>query len=48
LRTKLPNGTPAESTAEADFTASKKATVLIIPDSYGRFRPRVTADGTNR
>lgn len=48
LRTKLPNGTPAESTAEADFTASKKATILIIPDSYGRFRPRVTSDGTNR
>ncbi|HZE58482.1 MAG TPA: hypothetical protein VE031_11550 [Chthoniobacterales bacterium] len=48
LRTKLPNGTPAESTAEADFTASKRATLLIIPDSYGRFRPRVTIDGANR
>lgn len=48
LRTKLPNGTPAESTAEADFTASKRATLLVIPDSYGRFRPRVTIDGSNR
>jgi hypothetical protein len=48
LRTKLPNGTPAESTAEADFAASKRATLLIIPDSYGRFRPRVTIDGSNR
>jgi hypothetical protein len=48
LRTKLPNGTPAESTAEADFSVSKRATVLIIPDSYGRFRPRVASDGTLR
>ena len=47
LRTKLPNGTPAESGAEADFRASKRATLLIIPDSYGRFRPRVTIDGRN-
>jgi hypothetical protein len=47
LRTKLSNGTPAESGAEADFKAAKRATVLIIPDSYGRFRPRVTVDGRN-
>lgn len=47
LQTKLPNGTPSESTAEADFKASKHATLLIIPDSYGRFRPRVTFDGKN-
>lgn len=45
LRTTLPNGTPAESEAEADFQASNRATLLIIPDSYGRFRPRVTIDG---
>lgn len=45
LRTTLPNGTPSESTAEADFKASKRATLLIIPDSYGRFRPRVAIDG---
>ena len=48
LRTKLPNGIPAESGAEADFNASTRATLLIIPDSYGRFRPRVTIDGKNR
>jgi hypothetical protein len=48
LRTTLPNGTPSESTAEADFKASKHATLLIIPDSYGRFRPRVTIDGSSR
>lgn len=45
LRTTLPNGTPAESEAEANFQASKRGTLLIIPDSYGRFRPRVTVDG---
>lgn len=47
LRTRLPNGTPAESGAEADLKASKRGTLLIIPDSYGRFRPRVTIDGKN-
>ena len=45
LKTKLPNGTEAESGAEADFVASKRGTLLVIPDSYGRFRPRVTIDG---
>ena len=45
LRTRLANGTPAESGAEVDFKDSKRSTVLVIPDSYGRFRPRVTADG---
>jgi hypothetical protein len=48
LHSRLPNGTPAESSAEADFNASNRATLLIIPDSYGRFRPRVTIDGKNR
>ncbi|MEO5720643.1 MAG: hypothetical protein ABIR71_04125 [Chthoniobacterales bacterium] len=47
LQTRLPNGTPAESGTEADFRASKRATLLIIPDSYGRFRPRVAIDGKN-
>lgn len=47
LRTTLPTGTPAESDVEADFTASKHWTLLVIPDSYGRFRPRITADGKN-
>jgi hypothetical protein len=31
--------------AEADFVASKRGTLLVIPDTYGRFRPRVTIDG---
>lgn len=47
IETKLPNGRPASSLAEADFKVNKRATLLIIPDSYGRFRPRVTIDGSN-
>ncbi len=46
LATRLPNGTPAEGGSEVDFKNIRRATVLIIPDSYGRFRPRVIADGT--
>ncbi len=41
----LPSGTPVQASIETDFKPSKRATVLIIPDSYGRFRPRVTVDG---
>ena len=48
IRTILPDKTPAESGAEADFKLSKRATLLVIPDEYGRFRPRVTLDGSNR
>lgn len=47
LRTRLPSGVSAESGLEIDFKESKRATILIIPDSYGRFRPRVTYDGLN-
>ena len=41
----LPTGTPVQASVEIDFAPSKRATVLIIPDSYGRFRPRITVDG---
>lgn len=47
ITTQLPNGTPAESGSEADLKVSNRGTLLIIPDSYGRFRPRVTIDGKN-
>ncbi len=47
LRTELPNGTAAQCSVEADLRVSQRATLLIIPDSYGRFRPRVTVDGKN-
>jgi hypothetical protein len=48
IHTRLPNGKPAESGAEADLRHSKRATLLLIPDSYGRFSPRIAIDGTNR
>lgn len=48
IRTILPNKITAESSAEAEFKLAKRATLLIIPDEYGRFRPRVTLDGVNR
>jgi hypothetical protein len=47
LHARLPNGTPIESGAEADLRASKRATLLIIPDSYGRISPRIALDGKN-
>lgn len=45
LKAKFQNGTQAESETEVDFRATRRATLLIIPDPYGRFRPRVTLDG---
>lgn len=47
LHTRLPDGKPAQAGAEMDFRSSNRATLLIIPDSYGRFRARVTSDGKN-
>lgn len=47
IKAKLSNAAPAEGSAEADFGTSKRATLLIMPDSYGRFRPRLTVDGKN-
>jgi hypothetical protein len=43
----LPNEQTAEAGGEVNFKTSKRATVLIIPDSYGRFRSRITEDGKN-
>ena len=47
IHTLLPENVRAESGAEADFKLAKRATLLIIPDAYGRFRPRVALDGRN-
>ncbi len=47
FRAQLPNGQAAESIAEMDFKFAKQASALIIPDVYGRFRPRLTPDGKN-
>lgn len=45
LQGKLPSGVPVQANVDVDFKESKRVTVLIIPDSYGRFRPRVTLAG---
>ncbi len=45
FQTELPNGSPVQGAVDVDFRESKRVTVLLIPDSYGRFRPRVTLDG---
>ncbi|MDQ2868084.1 MAG: DUF4397 domain-containing protein [Verrucomicrobiota bacterium] len=47
LETKLPDGKSAQSFAETDLKSWPRVTVLIFPDPYGRFRPRVVADGKN-
>ena len=36
---------PKQWNADADFTNARHATVLVVPDPYGRFRPRVSYDG---
>jgi hypothetical protein len=47
VQVKLPNGKPGRSDLDIDFKECSRATLLVIPDSYGRFRPRVTFDGKN-
>jgi hypothetical protein len=47
LRTLLPSGVMAESGVEEDFDKASRATLLIIPDTYNRFRPRIVLDGKN-
>jgi hypothetical protein len=37
-------GKPIKWTNEVDFSQTRKATVLIYPDPYGRIRPRVITD----
>jgi hypothetical protein len=47
VQAKLPDGKAAQSDLDIDFKQCSRATLLIIPDSYGRFRPQVTFDGKN-
>ncbi|MGI9086676.1 MAG: hypothetical protein ACR2HH_02880 [Chthoniobacterales bacterium] len=47
LDAKLPNGKQAQAQIEVDLKTTQRTTLLIIPDPYGRFRPRVSADGIN-
>ena len=36
---------PSTWNIETDFTTARHATVLVVADPYGRFRPRLTYDG---
>lgn len=46
--TKLPSGVAVDVEVEIPLKASlRRATLLVIPDSYGRFRPRVVGDAAN-
>ena len=36
---------PSTWNIEPDFTTARHATVLVVADPYGRFRPRLTYDG---
>lgn len=47
LQARLPDGKSTASDLEVDFKHNTRATLLVIPDSYGRFRPRLTFDGKN-
>lgn len=39
---------PASWNTDADFRASPHASLIVVPDAYGRIRPRVTVDGATR
>lgn len=47
LNVRLAEGAPIQSRVEPDLKGVTRATLLIIPDSYGRFAPIVTFDGKN-
>ena len=47
VQANLPNGKSGQSELDIDFKQCSRASLLVIPDSYGRFRPRVTFDGKN-
>ena len=38
---------PKTWTTEADLATARRATLLVVPDPYGRFRPRLAYDGQN-
>lgn len=45
MRATLPGGKTQTWTSEVDFRVARHASLLVIPDPYGRFRPRVSIDG---
>ncbi|MEA3210330.1 MAG: hypothetical protein QOE70_3387 [Chthoniobacter sp.] len=48
MRAGMAAGPDQEWVAEVNFTTSRRASLLIVSDPYGRFRPRVTIDGPHR
>jgi hypothetical protein len=47
LKAALPGGKQTASDLDVDFKHNSRATLLIMPDSYGRFRTRLIFDGKN-
>jgi hypothetical protein len=45
MRATLPGGQTQTWATEVDFRTARHASLLVIPDPYGRFRPRVSIDG---
>jgi len=45
MKAALPDGQVREWTAEANFKLYRHASVLLVLDPYGRFRPRIVVDG---
>ena len=45
MRATTGDGKTQTWTSEVDFRRARRASLLIVPDPYGRFRPRVSIDG---
>jgi hypothetical protein len=45
MKATLPNGKTRDWTSEVDFRGCRHASLLLALDPYGRFRPRLSADG---
>jgi hypothetical protein len=41
----LPGGKTENWSSEVNFQTTRHATLLVVPDPYGRFRPRLALDG---
>lgn len=45
MRATMANGKTQTWSSEVDFSRARHASLLVVPDPYGRFRPRVSIDG---
>lgn len=45
MKATLPGGKTQQWSSQVDFRTSKHASLLVVPDPYGRFRPRISYDG---